>query len=52
MSAKEELEQMQRVLKNMARMVKMRAKKHGVGLVYEQDGKVITEKMEKTKVKK
>jgi hypothetical protein len=46
MSAKEELQQIEKVLKNMARLVKLRAKKHNVALVYAIDGKIVSEKVQ------
>jgi hypothetical protein len=52
MSAKEEIEQMQKVLLNMSRLAKRRAKKHSVNLVYGLDGKVVFEKIDKTPAKK
>jgi Skp family chaperone for outer membrane proteins len=52
MSAKEEFEKMQKVLLSMSRLAKRRAKKYGVDLVYELDGKIISEKIAKTPSKK
>jgi hypothetical protein len=48
MSAKEELEQMQKVLVSMSRLAKRRAKKHNVQLVYGVEGKIIFEKFDET----
>ena len=47
MSAAEELQQMQKILLNMSRLAKRRAKKHDVELVYGHDGKVVFEKIVK-----
>ncbi len=52
MSAAEEIQQIEKVLKNMARLAKLRAKKNDVALVYGYKGKIISEKIEKASNKK